>query len=165
VLVGCSTIRLDPKAVPGARGEVVAVEIDTGKVKWRKEVPGGVLSSVAVKAGLAVFTATDGKVRAWDAFTGRERWSYDAGAPFFAGPAVTAKVVYAADLKGVVHAVGLADGKRQWTLDLAADPATATRGMVYGSPTVHGGRLYLATCDPGNTRGRAPNVVVCIGDR
>jgi outer membrane protein assembly factor BamB len=164
VLVGCSSIRLDPRAVPGARGEVVAVELDTGKVRWRREVPGGVLSSVAVKAGLAVFTATDGKVRAWDAFTGLERWSYDAGAPFFAGPAVTDRTVYAADLKGVVHALDLADGKKRWALDLAADPAT-TKGTVYGSPVVHRGRLYLATASPGEQAARARNVVVCIGDQ
>jgi outer membrane protein assembly factor BamB len=99
VLVGCS-IRLDPKAVDGARGEVVAVELDTGKVKWRKDVPGGVLSSVAVKEGLAIFTATDGKLRAWDTCTGVEKWSCDAKAPFFARAAVTGKTVYTADLKG-----------------------------------------------------------------
>jgi outer membrane protein assembly factor BamB len=100
VLVGCSSTRLDPKAIPGARGEVVAVELDTGAVTWRHDVPGGVLAPVAVRAGLAVFTATDGKVRAWDAFTGREKWAYDAKAPFFAGPAVADNTVYAADLKG-----------------------------------------------------------------
>jgi outer membrane protein assembly factor BamB len=164
VLVGCSSIRLGPKAIPGAKGEVVAVELDTGKVRWRKEVPGGVLSSVAVKAGLAVFTATDGKVRAWDAFTGLEKWSYDAKAPFFAGPAVTDRTVYVADLNGVVHALDLAEGKKQWALDLAADPATRTTGMVYGSPVVHHGRLYLATCSPGETPAGSQNVV-CIGDR
>jgi outer membrane protein assembly factor BamB len=165
VLVGCSSIRLDPKAIPGATGEVVAIELDTGKVKWRKEVPGGVLASVAVKAGLAIFTATDGKVRAWDAFTGREKWAYDAKSPFFAGPAVAKNTVYAADLRGVVHALNLADGKREWTLDLAADPATKTGAMVYGSPMVHGGRLHLATCNPGDTRAQAAGVFVCIGDK
>jgi outer membrane protein assembly factor BamB len=165
VLVGCSSIRGEPKAVPGAAGEVVAVELDTGKVRWRKGVPGGVLSSIAVKAGLAVFTATDGKVRAWDAFTGQEKWAYDAGAPFFAGPAVTDRTVYAADLKGVVHALGLADGKKRWALDLAADPATKTTGMVYGSPVVHRGRLYLATATPGEQAARTRNVVVCIGEQ
>jgi outer membrane protein assembly factor BamB len=165
VLVGCSNIRLDPKAAAGATGELVAVELDTGAVKWRKAVPGGVLSSVAVRAGLAIFTATDGKVRAWDAFTGEEKWDYDAKAPFFAGPAVTDEAVYAADLKGVVHALRLADGKMEWTLDLATDPATRAAGMVYGSPMVHGGRLYLATYNLGGTRGPAANVVVCIGDK
>jgi outer membrane protein assembly factor BamB len=165
VLVGCSSIRLDPQAVSGATGEVVAVELDTGKVRWRRDVPGGVLSAVAVKEGLAVFTATDGKVRAWDAFTGTEKWVYDATTPFFAGVAVAGRTVYAADLKGVIHAINLADGKRQWTLDLAADPATRTTGMVYGSPVVHGGRLYLATCSLEGGAGGATNVVVCIGDK
>ena len=189
VLVGCSSIRLDPEAVADAKGEVVAIELDTGKVKWRKEVPGGVLSSVAVKAGLAIFTATDGKVRAWDAFTGQEKWAYDAKAPFFAGPAVgkntvfraaplhwpphwplppghdAKNTVYTADLKGVVHALNLADGKKEWVLDLAADPATRATGMVYGSPVVHGGRLYLATCSLGDMGRKAAQMVVCIGDK
>jgi outer membrane protein assembly factor BamB len=165
VLVGCSSIRLDPKAIANARGEIVAVELDSGKVRWRKEVPGGVLASVAVKAGMALFTATDGKVRAWDAFSGQERWIYDAKAPFFAGPAVTATTVYVADLKGVVHALNLADGKEQWRLDLATDATTRAPGMVYGSPIVHGGRLYLATCNLGETQEQATNVVVCIGDK
>jgi hypothetical protein len=86
-------------------------------------------------------------------------------APFFAGPAVANNTVYAADLQGVVHALTLADGKREWTLGLAADPATKASGMVYGSPMVHGGRLYLATCNPGDTRAQAAGVVVCIGDK
>jgi outer membrane protein assembly factor BamB len=163
ILLGCSSIRMEPKTIPGATGEVVAIELDTGKIKWQKGVPGGVLSAVAVREGFAIFTATDGKVRAWDAFTGEERWSYDAGAPFFAGAAVTSKTVYAADLKGVVHALNLADGKRLWTLELSTNP-TSVEGQVYGSPTVHGGRLYVATCDlAGSGRGRTG--VVCIGER
>src|SRR5262249_37430158 len=136
-----------------------------GKVKWRKAVPGGVLSSVAVKAGLAIFTATDGKVRAWDAFTGREKWAYDARAPFFAGPAGASNLVIAADLKGVVHELNLADGKKEWTLDLAANPTVKAPGMVYGSPIVHRGRLYLATCNLGERAAPGHNVVVCIGDK
>jgi hypothetical protein len=164
-LVGCSSIRLDPKGISGAEGEVVAVELDSGKVRWRKGVPGGVLAAVAVKAGLAIFTATDGKVRAWDAFTGQERWSYDAGAPFFAGPAVARDLVYAADLKGVVHALRLADGKKEWVLDLGADAATRTPAMVYGSPSLHRGRLYLATCSLGEKAPPNHNVILCIGDR
>jgi outer membrane protein assembly factor BamB len=163
VLVGSSSIHMEPKAIPGATGEIVALELDTGKIKWQKGVPGGVLSTVTVREGFAIFTATDGKVRAWDAFTGEERWSYDAGAPFFAGAAVTSKTVYTADLKGVVHALNLADGKRLWTLELSTKP-TSVEGQVYGSPTVHGGRLYVATCDLAAS-GRGHTGVVCIGER
>jgi outer membrane protein assembly factor BamB len=164
VLVGTSSIRFDPKQVPKARGEVLAVELASGNVKWRREVPGGVLSPVAVKDKLAIFTATDGQVRAWDVTTGEDRWNYDAQAPLFAG-AAAAGAVYTADLKGVVHAVNLADGKPLWKLDLATDPAVRAPGMVYGTPVVHGGRLYLATCNLEGEHARKPTVVVCIGEK
>jgi outer membrane protein assembly factor BamB len=65
----------------------------------------------------------------------------------------------------VIHALNLADGKQEWVLDLAAGPATRTSGMVYGAPVVHGGRLYLATCNLGEEPERTPNVVVCIGEK
>jgi outer membrane protein assembly factor BamB len=165
VLVGCGSARPAPDAVEGGNGEVVALELDTGKVRWRRAVPGGVPSTEAVRAGLAIFSATDGRVRAWDAFTGEERWAYDAGAPVLGGVAVTDKAVYAADLKGVMHALALADGKKEWSLDLAADPATKAAGGVYGSPVVKAGRLYLATANRGEAPGKAANVAVCIGDK
>jgi outer membrane protein assembly factor BamB len=120
---------------------------------------------VALKGYLALFTATAGKVRACDAQTGREKWTYDARAPFFAGPAVTQNTVYAADLKGVVHAISLAEGKKEWTLALATNPQTKTGGMVYGSPIVDRGRLYVATCNLNERGPRTSNVVVCIGDK
>jgi len=164
VVVGCSNIRFDAKRIKGAQGEVVAIALANGQVRWRKDVPGAILSSVAVKDGLAVFTATDGKLRAWEAATGKEKWAYDAGNPFFAGPAVAGGVVYAADLRAVVHAVRLADGEKQWTFDVAADPAAPAPGMAYGSPLVHGGRIYLATCNFEGQAGEAC-AIVCIAPK
>jgi outer membrane protein assembly factor BamB len=163
VLVGTSSIRFDPKLIPEAKGELVASDLKTGDIKWAKPVPGGVVSSVGVKESLAVFAATDGKVRAWDVVTGQEKWSYDAKAPLFAAPALAGDLAYAADLKGIVHAIQLADGKGVWTLDLAAEPVKAP-GMVYGSPVVHRGRLYVATCNLEGDRSRQPTVVVCVGE-
>src|SRR6185295_14728134 len=146
-LVACSSIRFDPKQIPGATGEVVAVKIADGSVAWRKPVPGGVVSSIAVSGPLAVFTATDGSVRAYEVANGSEKWTYPAGSPFFASVAIAGGVVYAADLKGVVHALELASGRQQWTLDLARDSGVQAPGSVYGSPAVQGGRLFLATCN------------------
>ena len=123
VLIGTSSVRLEPKDVAKARGEVVAVSAADGTVKWRHPVSGGVIAPVAVKDNLAVSAATDGKVRAWDISTGQEKWSLPGGAPFFAGPAIAGNVVYVADLKGVVQAINLADGKQIWSVDLATDPS------------------------------------------
>ena len=36
VLVGCSSIRFDRKLINGAKGEIVALNLENGQVKWRK---------------------------------------------------------------------------------------------------------------------------------
>jgi len=72
-----------------ARGQIVAVDLGTGKIRWKKDVAGGVLSPLAISGNVAVFTASDGHVYAWDPATGSEKWNYDAKAPFFAGPAIS----------------------------------------------------------------------------
>jgi len=165
VVLGCSSIRFDRKLIKGAKGEIVAVNLDNGQIKWRKEVPGGVLSSVAVSEGLAVATATDGVVRAWSVADGAEKWSYKANDPFFAGAAIAGKVVYAADLKGNVHAIDLADGKPQWVFDATSDASVQAPGMFFGSPVVHGGDLYLATCNLEGENSDKPSVVICLSDK
>ena len=163
VLVGCSSIRFDRKRIPRASGEVIAFDLLEGKVLWRHEAGGGVLSAIAVKDGLAVYTCTDGKVTARKCDTGKFVWAYDAKCSFFAGPALAADVAYAADLKTVVHAINLADGKVLWSFDLASDPAVQTGTSVFGSPIVSRGSLYLATC---NLDGQTdqPSAVICLSD-
>jgi outer membrane protein assembly factor BamB len=165
VLVGCSNIRFDKKLIKKAEGEVVAIDLASGQVKWRKAVPGGVLSPIAVKNDVAVFTCTDGKVRAWNVQTAEQKWSFSGQNPFFAGPAVASGIVYAADLKSVLYAINLTDGKSQWTLDVAADQAVQTSGMVFGSPVVHAGQVYLATCNMEGANAEQPCAVVCVSDK
>jgi outer membrane protein assembly factor BamB len=158
-LVPCSSIRFDPQQVGSARGEIVAVRLADGAVEWRRDIDAGVLGAAAIAGDLAVFADTGGRVQALDAKSGEPRWVYKADAPFFAGPAVAAGVVYAADLKGTVHAVGLKDGKALWKLDAAA----GSPGMVYGSPALHRGRLYVATCNVEGASAGQGTVLVCIG--
>jgi outer membrane protein assembly factor BamB len=165
VIVGCSNIRFDAKLLPEAKGQVVSLDLNSGKLKWKRDLPGAVLAAVAVKGDVAVCTATDGKVRGLNAADGNVRWEYAAGAPFFAGPAVAGDAVYAADLKGVVYAVALADGKKKWTMDVTADPSVQAPGMVFGSPVVHGGEIFLATCNVEGDHAEMPTVVVCVSDK
>ncbi len=162
VMVACSGIRFDADKVKGAQGEVVALNLADGTVKWRKEMGAGVLSPVTIVGELAIFTTTDGKVQSLDLKSGDPKWSYTAKAPFFAGVAVAGDVVYAADLNGTVHSVGLADGKGKWKLDIGK--AAKAPGNIYGSPVLAGGRLYVSTCNI-SAQGAAKTVIVCIGDK
>jgi outer membrane protein assembly factor BamB len=164
VLIGCSSIRFDKKLIDKAAGEVVALNVADGRVLWREKTPGGVLSSVAVKDGLAVYTCTDGKIYARKYLTGELVWTFDAKTPFFGAAALAGKTVYAADLKSMVHAVDLTTGKRRWFFDIGADPTIRTSGMVFGSPVIHGGNLYVATCNF-DSANNLPSAVVCLSDQ
>jgi outer membrane protein assembly factor BamB len=106
----------------------------------------------------------EGNVEGSDAKTGKPLWTAKTGAPYFAGAALAGDAAYTADIDGKLHAIGLADGKVRWTLDLAADPAVKAPGMVYGSPIVHGGRIYVGTSNLEGKFAGAETVIVCIGE-
>jgi outer membrane protein assembly factor BamB len=166
VVLGCSSVGYDVNALKGAKGEVVAFDLASGKPKWRKPVfTGGVLGCVALTPDAVIATATDGKVRNFALATGERRWIYNAKTPLFAPAALDAKVAYVADLKGVVHAIDLAAGTAKWTLDLGSHPKVQAPGMVYGGPVLQGGRLYVATCNLAGAFANRPTVVVCLGDQ
>ena len=165
VVVTGSTIGYYYAQLKGAKGTVAAFDLATGKPKWQKDVPGGVVGCVALADGLAVCTATDGKVRAFALADGDRRWVYDAKVPIFAPPAIAGGVVYAGDLQGVIHAIDLKTGAAKWKLDLGADPAVKSPGMVYGGVTLNGGKLFVATCNLEGPLARKPTCVVCIGTK
>lgn len=164
VIVSGSTIGYDTKKLKGAKGVVAAYALADGKEKWKKDVPAGIVSCVALTKALALATATDGKVRAFDLQTGERRWIYDGKTPFFAPAAVAGGVAYAGDLRGVIHAINLTDGSSRWKFDLGSD-AVKTPGMIYGGPVLQGGRLFVATCNLEGPNARQPTVVVCIGEK
>lgn len=162
VIITTSTISYDPKLIEGAKGEVLAIDLATGKERWKKNVPGGVLGCAAISKEAIVFTATDGKLRAYSLKDGSRLVIYDCKAPCFAAPAVVGDIAYVGDLKGVIHAVDLKTGAAVWTLDLAKDPV-GLPGMHYGGVTVHGGKLFVATCNIEGDFVRKPTAIVCIG--
>jgi outer membrane protein assembly factor BamB len=164
VIVPCSSIRYDPKDLPGAKGEVVAIKAADGKIEWRKDMSGAVLATAAAVGDVALICDTEGQVRALDLKTGNPKWAAKCGAAFFAGPAVAGDAIYAADIDGVVFSLGLSDGKLRWKLDLGTDAAVKAPGMVYGSPIVHGGRLYVGTANLEGKSAGGDTVVVCIGE-
>ncbi len=152
------------KELKGAKGDLTALDLKTGELRWRKEIPtGGILGCVAVSDGLAVTAATDGKVRAFKTADGERAWLYDAKVPIFAPPAVAAGIVYVADLSGTVHALDLKTGLPKWTFPLAK--AGGGPGMVYGGVVVHDGKLVVATCNLEGPYAGKETVVVCLGTR
>jgi hypothetical protein len=165
VIVPGSNIGYYFNEVKTAKGDLTALDLASGKPKWKKDVPGGVVACVAIADGLAVTTATDGKVRAYRVADGDRAWLYDAKYNIFAPPAVAGGAVYAADLQGTMHALDLKTGAPKWTLSLAKDAAVAAPGMVYGGVVVHGGKVCVATCNLEGPFARKDTAIVVIGSK
>lgn len=165
VIVSGSTIGYDVNVLKGAKGFIAGFNLKDGSLKWMKEITGGVVACAALAGNSAVVSATDGKVRAFDIATGERQWIYDAKMPVFAPVAIAKDVVYAGDLRGVVHAIDLKTGTEAWKLELAAHKDVQAPGMIYGGPVVHGGRLYVATCNLQGPNAQKETVVVCIGEK
>lgn len=163
IIVGGSSVGYYYNEIKGAKGDITALDLATGQEKWRKEIPGGVLGCVAIADGLAVCTATDGKVRAFKLTDGERAWLFDGKVPMFAPPAIAAGVVYAADLQGTIHALDLKTGLLRWSFSLASAPGVMAPGMVYGGVTIHGGKLFVATANLDGPFARKDTVVVCLG--
>lgn len=162
VIISGSSVGYYYTMLKGAKGDVSAFDLKTGEQKWRKEVPAGVVGCVALTDELAITTATDGKARAFAIADGERRWIYDAKVPIFAPPAISGELVVIGDLNSTVHVVGLHDGQARSKLDLGKD-GPQTPGMIYGGPIIHGGNVYLATCNLEGPLARKPTCVVCLG--
>ena len=164
VVVSGSSIGYDSNALKGAKGFIAAFDLNTGKLKWTKDITGGVVACAALVGNSAIVSATDGKVRAFDIATGERQWIYDAKMPLFAPVAVAKDLVYAGDLKGVIHAIDLKSGTGSWKLDLGTHKDVQAPGMIFGGPVVHSGRLFVATCNLQGPYANQATVVVCIGE-
>jgi outer membrane protein assembly factor BamB len=162
VVVTGSNIGYDTKALKKSKGMIAAFDLD-GKEKWQKDIPASVVSCAALADGLAVVTATDGKVRAFDQESGDRRWIFPGKSPFFAPPAISKGIVYAGDLSGVLHAIDLKTGQERWTLDLGTHKDVMAPGMIYGGPVVHEGKIYVVTCNLEGVHAQKATAVVCIG--
>jgi PQQ-dependent dehydrogenase (methanol/ethanol family) len=73
------------KTIPSEEqwGQLVAVNLDTGKIAWKHKTPQPLIGGVLATAGDLVFNGeANGWYKAYDARTGKELWKYNCGAGF-----------------------------------------------------------------------------------
>lgn len=100
---------------------VNAVELATGKERWRHATPQRVIGSPAISGDLVVAGGEDGQVFALDRKDGSLVWSFPTPARVYSSPAVVGSVVF----------VGSSDGRLYALADRRSGSAFVPRRAVY----------------------------------
>lgn len=112
-----------------ARGEVLAFE-PSGKLAWKTQLTGEVLSPPVGADGVIVVRTGDGRIYGLNAADGKQRWVYQRALPplavrSFAGVVVDRGAVFAGFPGGRLVAIALANGNVGWE-SVVALPRGAT---------------------------------------
>lgn len=116
--------------VGGRNGEVVALDADTGKERWKITVSSEVIATPLITSDRIVVRSNDGRVVGLDPADGSRKWVFDRGLPSLSlrgssAPVAGQGTVYVGYDDGTVIVLRLEDGARGWE-QIIAEPEGRT---------------------------------------
>ncbi len=136
----CSPSISDGIVVSGGRDAVIyALDLTTGKEKWRNDHKGPWILSTAIQNGTVfVGCGSDLLVQALDLHTGQEKWKFKAASAIFSSLTLAGDMVYFNDLAltGNLHAVNTITGKEVWCFPMS--------DRSFSTPIIANGIIYTA---------------------
>jgi outer membrane protein assembly factor BamB len=129
------------------QGRAVALDYNTGRIIWSRDLPSQSESSPMYWQGKVYFGSQNGTVYALNAATGQTVWTYKAEGAVKASPTLQNGILYFGDYSGHLQAVSARTGHRLWLA--GSEGALIGSGNFYSTPAVMYGRVFL-----GNTDGR-----------
>jgi outer membrane protein assembly factor BamB len=125
-------------------GEVVALAVGNGKLRWRRHIGASETSPVVVGRRLYVGDWL-GNVYALDARTGRVLWRTNLRGAVKGGVAASGNRLYVGAYNGHVYALAAGSGRVVWRG--AGDPRLIGNSQFYSTPAVAYGRVYIGSTD------------------
>ncbi len=120
------------------RGEIVALNINSGNLLWKYQTAGKIFSTPAYSNKMLVTASTDGSVYCLDASSGKLIWKDVTSKPIVASPVIDEEVVYMGSSEGKMSALSLADGTLIWE-------NTTLQGFIETQPLVDDIHIYFGT--------------------
>ena len=121
-------------------GALYAVDLATGKQRWRYATSGAVQeSSPCVHNGTVYIGDLNGVFHAVDASTGKARWTFKADAEIKSSPNCSGNKVYFGSYDQNLYCLSADTGALLWKY--------ATEGPVHCTPALDKTRVYISGCD------------------
>jgi outer membrane protein assembly factor BamB len=132
--------------VASVDGKVHALDKDTGKPHWQRDLGHPLSAGPAVADGLLVVGSRDGDAVGLRASDGEELWRSGVTSEILARPAVSADLVVVRVADGRVFGLDAATGRRRWLYEQTV-PVLTLRGT--SSPILVPGQLVVVGFDTG----------------
>jgi outer membrane protein assembly factor BamB len=127
-------------------GHIVKLDAKTGRIIWKKVLPGRAESSPVVIGNSVYFGCENGELFSLSTVNGNVRWSTPLGGPVKSAPAYYGGRLYVGDYGGYMNAVDAKTGKLIWQSS-ALGPGFGGSGEFYSTPAVAFGRVYAGNND------------------
>lgn len=144
----------DSVIVPFSSGEVISLNVETGRVQWTVVVSrtsrlnalsafGDIAGSPVTDRGAAFIVSQSGQMVGIDLRTGNTAWEQPVGGqhtPWLAG-----ETLYVVSNRGALAAVNRIDGRIRWSTTLPewTKPKARKGRIQWAGPVLAGGKLYL----------------------
>ena len=120
-------------------GHLLAVDLETGALRWQYQTAGPVEeSSPCVSAGVVYVGDLEGVVHAVDASTGKAKWTFKTQGEIKSSPNRSGDRVYIGSYDQCLYALS-AGGSLVWKF--------RAEGPVHATPAVDGDTVYISGCD------------------
>lgn len=121
-------------------GELVALDLESGRLRWRYSAGNPIgESSPAVAEGRVYVGDLAGVVHAVRASDGQKVWTYETGAEVKASPVVTEETVLVGSYDGYLYGLAAETGELRWRAE--------TQGPVHATAALLDGVTFVAGCD------------------
>jgi len=120
-------------------GDVYAVGIDDGKLRWTAKTGGSVLASPSVTLGKVFVGSLDNTFYAFDAGSGKLVWKQPLDAKIYSSQAVDDHAVFVGTSGRRVFCLDAQTGRVLWR--------APTNSVVNAAPLVSGGAVYVGSLD------------------
>lgn len=121
-------------------GNIIALDIQTGKKKWGFQTGGSVFSSPAIDKKQMVIGAGDGFVYCFETTKGKLLWKYKAGAAVLGSPLIKDGIVYIGASDHCFRAIELNSGREIWRF-------AELEGPVMSTPVIQGNQVLFGAWD------------------
>lgn len=119
-------------------GDVYALDIETGKLRWSYRTGGKVYSTPAYADGVVVLGSSDHFIYGIDAQSGALRWCVETDKAVLGSPVIDGRSLYVGGSDGIFRCLDTRDGRIVWEFDkvkgyVSTLPTIADNKVIFGS--------------------------------